>query len=296
MDEDLLDPQREINKRRSAQIDQVTRTANSGWLLHEQGLDVEQQENWENNSAAPGFIGKWKGDAHMKPERISQAAQPIAAEKLEMKASDDLKEISGINEELLGQVDKVQSGRAIEAKQRQGVMALQTYMDNMSRTKELGGKKKLELIQNHYTEQRMVRILGEDGKQDSIIINERQPLSGSILNNLSLGKYSLSIDETPLSASFLAAQFEELMEMIEKGVLPVEAVMDIAVELSTIPQKEIVKQRIQGFMASQGIAIGDEVGQQVAGGAVAGIPQQGALPPPQGNVVPMQPPQGGQPR
>ena len=299
MVEDLLDPQREINKRRSAQIDQVTRSANSGWILHEQGLDVEQEENWENNSAAPGFIGKWRGEAHMKPERITQGAQPIAAEKLEMKAADDLKEISGINEELLGQVDKVQSGRAIEAKQRQGVMAIQTYMDNMSRTKELGGRKKLELIQNHYTEQRMVRILGEDGEQDMFIINERQPLTGSVLNNVSLGKYSLSIDETPLSASFLAAQWEELMEMIEKGVLPVEAVMDIAVELSTVPQKEMIKQRIQGFMRGQGIPVGDDVMQQAGGAPIAGAPQgapQGALPAPQGNVVPMQQPQGGQPR
>lgn len=299
MVEDLMDPQREINKRRSAQIDQVTRSANSGWLLHEGGLDVEQEENWENNSAAPGFVGKWRGEKHMKPERIQQAAQPIAAEKLEMKASDDLKEISGINEELLGQVDKVQSGRAIEAKQRQGVMALQTYMDNMSRTKELGGRKKLELIQNHYTEERMVRILGDDGAQDQIIINQRQPLTGSILNNVSLGKYSLSTDETPLSASFLAAQWEELMEMIEKGVLPVEAVMDIAVELSTIPQKEVVKQRIQGFMRAQGIAVGDDVIQQ-AGGApapVAGLPPapaQGAPAPggPPGSNVIALPPQG----
>ena len=252
MVEDLLDPQREINKRRSSQIDAVTRTANAGWLVHENALDDEQAENWENNSAAPGFIGKWKGESYHKPDRITQAAPPLAAERLEQRATDDLRDISGINESLLGQDGKVHSGRAIEARQRQGVLSIQTYMDNMSRTRELVGRKKLELIQNHYTEARLIRTLSEDGTQQQIVINELD-LAGRVLNNVSIGKYSLSIDETPLSASFIAAQFEELMEMVEKGVLPVEVIMDVAVEVSSIPQKESIKARLRTYMASLGI-------------------------------------------
>ena len=79
-------------------------------------------------------------------------------------------------------------------------------------TPELVGLKKLDLIQNHYTEQRLIRVLAADGSQESLIINEKG-IAGEILMNVSLGRYSLSVDETPLSASFNAAQFEELMEM-----------------------------------------------------------------------------------
>lgn len=279
MIEDLIDPQQETNKRRSAQIDIVSRTANGGWLIHEDAVSEEHEENWENNSAAPGFFGRWEGDH--KPEQIGPSGSPQDQERLEMKATNDLREISGINTDTLGIDNKVKSGRAIEANQRQGVLSLQQYMTNNSRTKELVGRKKLELIQNHYTEQRLVRTLGDDGSQDTLTINERTA-AGEVLNNVTIGKYSVSIDETPLAASFVSAQFDELMEMIEKGVIPVEAVMDVAVDLSSIPQKEVVKQRVQAFMQAQGIATGDDVMTQ---GAPGGVPVQ-----PQGPAQPIAPP------
>ena len=287
MVEDLIDPQREINKRRSAQIDQVSRTANSGWIWHKEGMDHEEQDNWERNSAVPGFTGSWSGkESWMKPEKITQAAMPLAAERLEDKAAGDLKEISGINEALMGQTDKVQSGRALEAKQRQGVVSIQTYMTNMTRTKELVGIKKLSLIQNHMTEQRLIRVLAADGSQEQLIINQRGT-AGEIIRNVTLGTYGLSIDETPLSASYNAAQFEELMEMIEKGVLPVELVMDIAVDTSSIPSKELIKQRIQDFMAAKGIQVdGPATG---AAPAEAGLETQSLVQDGRGNVVPLAP-------
>lgn len=258
MVEDLLDPQQETNKRRSAQIDIVSRTSNGGWTVHEEGLSEEEKENWENNSSAPGFIGYWKGEAHHKPIQIGPAGSPMDHERLEMKSTDDLKEISGINDSVLGQVDRVQSGVAVEARQRQGVLSIQQYMSNMSRTKELVGRKKLELIQNHYTEKRLIRVMGEHGQQSALHINEPGP-AGEILNNVTTGKYTISIDETPLAASFVQAQFTELMDLVEKGVLPIPAVMDIAVDVSSIPQKELVKQRVKAFMQQQGIPTGDGV-------------------------------------
>jgi len=274
MVEDLLDPQQEINKRRSSQIDIISRTANGGWQIHEDGVSEEEMENWENNSSSPGFIGKWKGEAHKQPKQIGPAGSPVDHERLEMKSTDDLKEISGINDSMLGQLDRVQSGKALIERQRGGVLSIQQYMTNMSRTKELVGRKKLELIQNHYTEQRLVRTLGEDGSQDSLKINEKSS-TGEILNNVTIGKYSISIDETPLSASFVSAQFEELMELIEKQVIPVEAVMDVAVELSSIPQKAVVKERVQAFMTNQGIPTGDEI---MTPGAAPAAPSQELAP------------------
>ena len=288
MVEDLIDPQKEVNKRRSSQIDQVTRTAHAGWIVHKGGLDDEEKANWADNAAAPGFTGFWSGDEPWKkPEQITQGKAPIAAERLEIRATDDLEQISGINRALLGSEDKVQSGRALEAKQRQGVLSIQTYMDNMVRTSELVGLKKLELIQNHYTERRLIRTVAEDGSLEAVIINQRG-VAGEVLNNITIGKYSLVIDETPLSASFLNAQFEDLMDMIEKGGLPVELAMDVLVETSHVPQKEMLKRRIKAYMAAQGIYTGEDegmvapLGQQLVPQAAAGAaPAQPAQPPAQ---------------
>lgn len=259
---DLLDPQREVNKRRSAEIDIVTRTANSGWLIHENGVSKEEREKIERYGAAPGINIFWHGDDSIKkPQRIDPAVPPTAMSNLEQKANQELKEISGVNDSLLGVVQEVQSGRALEAKQKGAIMAIQMYMDNMIRTNHMCGVKKLEMIQNHYTEQRIVRTLGTDGKPVQTVINQRMA-AGQIVNDVTTGKYTVSVDETPLSASFMSAQFEDMKELIEMGVIPVQIAQDVAIEASSVPQKELLKTRVKAMMAAQGIPSGDNAGMQ----------------------------------
>lgn len=257
MVDDLIAPQEQINANRSTAMDMQKRTANGGWLYADDALDEEQEAHFAEFGASTGFMGAYKAGKE-KPTQVFPSPPNQKAERLEAQATDDLNEVSGINQDLMGMDEKVKSGRAIEARQRQGVLSIQVYMDNKSRTKELVARKKLELIQNHYREQRLVRIQGDDGKPDTLFVNER--VSDRIINDVSLGKYRITIDETPLSASFHAAQFEELIDMIERGILPIEAVQDIAVDLSSIGNKDLLKQRVQQVMAAKGIMVGDEAG------------------------------------
>lgn len=259
MVDDLIDPQREVNKRRSAETDVVTRTAHSGWIYHEQGLKETEKEKLEQYGAAPGINIEWKGEQHHKPTKIDAGQMPVALERLEDKSSDNLKEISSLNDSILGELDRVQSGVAVEARQRQGVIGIQTYMDNNSRTIELRGRKTLEIIQQHYTEPRVFNIVGDDGKPTQFTINQRDKAVGRIINDVTIGKYRIAIDETPLSKSYMAAQFEELMQLIEKQILPLPVVQDIAIDVSSVPQKETVKQRVQALMKAQGIPTGDDL-------------------------------------
>lgn len=280
--EDLIDPQREINKRRSSQIDIVTRTAHSGWMYHQSSMTEEQEQTIEQHGARPGVNIKWKGEQWQKPEKIQPGVPPQAMERLEQKSAQDLNEISGINESALGELDRVQSGRAIEARQRQAVIAIQVYMDNMTRTKHLGGRKTIEMIQNHYTEQRLIRVQGDDGKISFEKINERMA-TGQIINDVTVGRYVVSLDETPLTASYLQAQTEEIKSMVEAGLVPIEAVQDVAINASTMPQKDIVLRRVQAMQAAAGIPSGDALltpqGQaQVAMAASRDAAQQPAAP------------------
>ena len=301
MVEDLLDPQREINKRRSAEIEIVCRTSNTGWLWHEKSLDPIQEANLQKFGSMPGFNLKWKGEQRNKPERINPAPPPMAMERLEKKGEEDLRIISGINESALGELDRVQSGRALEARQRQAVIGLQMYMTNFSRTKELLGRKKLNLIQKHYTEERVFRIIGEDGKEGEVVINRamEDPTTGVIskLNDVTLGKYSVVVDETPLSASFLSAQFEEALLLIEKlqGALPLPAIADVLIDLSSLPRKEEIKQKIQQFLLGTTSLTPPPGGGPAPGGPVGNAPSLDQAAVPGGNVVPL-PSTGERPR
>lgn len=273
MVDDLIDPQDEINKRRSAQIDITTRTAHSGWMYHTNGLNKEGKDKIERYGAMPGVNIEWQGEPAQKPERIQPATPPMAFERLEEKSAADLKEISGINDSSLGQLDRVQSGRAIEARQRQAVLSIQVYMDNAQRTKKMIGRKKLEMIQNHYTEARTFRILTDDGTPSMVSLNLRQA-NGQIMNDVAVGNYSVTVDATPLSASFLSAQFDELLSMVEKGILPAAMIGDVAIDISSLPQKDVLKARISAGLASMGLPTGEQVNaaQGLPASPVAGVP------------------------
>lgn len=273
--DDLIDPQREVNKRRSSEIDIVTRTAHSGWMYHRDSLDEDGKENIERNGATPGVNIEWGGkDTSFKPERINPGVSPVAMSNLEVKATAELKEIAGINDSALGQLDRVQSGRAIEARQRQSVLAIQSFMDNNSRTQKMCGRKELEIVQNHYTQRRVYSTIDDNGQPGTTTIND-MIASGEIVNDVAVGNYDVSVDESPLSASFLAAQFDEMIDMVEKGILPIEAVQDVAVDISSLPRKDLIKQRVQAIMAAKGIPMGDAVMQP---GAAQQIAAQGAQP------------------
>jgi hypothetical protein len=291
--EDLIDPQNEKNKRRSAEIEIVSKSSNGGWSYHVDSLDPVQKQKLKNFGSSPGFQLEWKGEN--EPKQLSPAAPPMVHERLEQKADDDIRKIAGINESALGELDRVQSGRAIEARQRQAVIAIQLYMDNFARSKGLLGSKHGEIFQGFYTEKRMFRVLGEDGKFARTIINEMQvdPNSGvkRILNDITVGKYMAVVDEQPLSATFASAQFEEMLTLLEKmgpalGPM-IPAFGDLIIDMSTMPRKQEWIERLHALIPQ-------------AGGVPPGAPPMPGGPAPgnapmldaaavQGGVVPVSP-------
>jgi hypothetical protein len=135
------------------------------------------------------------------------------------------------------------------------------------------------------------------------------PASGGkrIINDVTVGKYIAEVDTAPLSATFAAAQFDEMMQLLEmmgKAGLPIGPFMDIVLAASSIPQKQEFIKRAQEMLGQQGKPPPTKVSEsinykdlppegQVQLAAKAGL--QIAPPPPQpqpmpatgSNVVPM---------
>lgn len=178
-------------------------------------------------------------------------------------------------------------------------------MDNLKFSKLKLGEMDCAIFQRHYTEKRIFRILGEDGKFSTLEINKleeqivlpdgtvttlEQMVPGAsrvrcMVNDITLGKYSVTVNETPLSASFQGAQFEEMMAILEK-VGPslggqFGAFADLIIDASSLPRKDEWKQRWQQTMGMQ-------LGIQPEGMPAAPL---GMLPGPQPMPGPGVPPQ-----
>jgi hypothetical protein len=291
MVKDLIDPQTEVNKRRNAEMEIVSKSANSGWQYHKDSLSPAEKERLKIEGAMPGYNQEWKGD--QAPKRIDPGVAPTAMDKLEQKASDDLRTISGINESALGELDRVQSGRAIEARQKQAVISIQGYLSNFKRSKKLLYGKHLVGFQRFYTEPRIYKITGKDGKRVAFMINQQQfgmPNTASeILNDITVGRYITNISERPLSESFLSAQYEELLAIIERlqpsipniGLLLADQLIDV----STMPNKDEIKRRINQIQTLAGIVPGQGVILGPDGMPMPGSVSSSLTPPP----APIQP-------
>lgn len=269
--DDLIDPQREINKRASAMLHVIMTTANSGWMWEEGALREDQERQLESWGSRPGIHVKYN-EGFNAPQKIEPSAAPVAFQRLIVDSLNDLKMISGVNDSALGNIDKVQSGRAIQARQRQTIVGAEPYFDNFSRSRELLGRMELFLIQSFYNEPRIVRAQAGSGADEQMIINARNA-AGEIINNVGVGNYEVAIEEAPVSATFLQGQFQELLELMESGV-PIP--WDIAIELSSMPNKQDIIRRIK---EEREMAAAGPLMQNFMQRSQMGIPMEAPLPP-----------------
>lgn len=240
---DLIDPQREVNKRRAAFIHIVGTTANSGWWYERGSLTPDQEANLKNNGARPGFVGVYE-KGKTKPERIDSSPPPTAMERLERSSAEDLTEVSGVNESALGEQDVVQSGVAIANRQKQAVVALVPILDNLKLTRTLVARNILAIQQQYYTEKRFIRAIGADRKPTQLVMNDIDAI-GNIKNDVTMGRYGITIESVPATATYQQRAFNQMLEIVKSGVIPPQLAADLLIQLSEVEDKQELIARIQ---------------------------------------------------
>lgn len=157
---DLKDLNREKNKRRTQELRHLNQSANSGWLTPN-GAWTDRSKV-ESFGSTPGVNLEYDPNIG-KPERISPTPLSQGHAQMAEESSSDMKRASGINPDLLAaQEGGTDSGRAIALRQRQGLVMVQGFFDNLSRTKKQLGKFILSQLSQIYTVERAARVLGED--------------------------------------------------------------------------------------------------------------------------------------
>ena len=141
-------------------------------------------------------------------------------------ASDDMKAIIGMYDASLGMRSNETSGKAILARQREGDVSTFHFADNMSRAIRHTGRILIDLIPHVYNKPRIARIMGEDGQQDEVKINQpinkldrdKKPMQNQDgspimqMHNIATGKYDLTVSPGP---SFTTRREEASTAMTE---------------------------------------------------------------------------------
>ena len=239
----LISPQEQLNKISSQELHIVNTTANSGWIVETGSLNGMTADDLEEHGAETGLVLEYNRGSS-PPAKIPPNQIPTGLDRISQKAAANIKTISGISDAMLGTDSPEVSGVAIRAKQNRGATMIQVPLDNLIKTRQYLAEYILELVQAYYTEERLIQITNEDDplkRQEPLMLNMIGP-EGLIINDLTLGEYSVVIGTMPARDNYDDVQFAEAIELRSAGV-PIPD--DLIIDYSHLARKGEVAQRIR---------------------------------------------------
>jgi hypothetical protein len=238
--EHLLSPQELLNKTLSQELHVINTSANSGWIVKAGSLVNMSIEELETKGASTGLV--LEVDDPTAITKIQPNQVPTGLDRVSFKAEEHIKTISGVSDSMQGFDREDVAAKAIAYKQQRGSVNFTKVLDNLERTDWLLARNVLDLVQQYYTEERVVNITHDDPlrEPETITVNQTDPVTGQISNDLTIGEYDIVITSTPFRATLEDSQFEQARALREIGVPIPDSVL---IENSRLMRKaEIVKQ------------------------------------------------------
>lgn len=217
--ENLIDPQNLLNKTTSAELHVVGTSANSGWKIKSGALVNMDAEDLEEKGAQTGLVLEVNGDPDKDAVKIEPNQIPQGLDRLSMKAEQYIQSISGRGNSQLGLARADVAGKAIDENIKASDVTLRKSFDNLERTDWILARNVLDLVQEYFTDPRIMNVThnGLAGDVDTIHVNVGDG-SGKILNDLTLGTYDVVVVSSPAKRTLEESQFEQAVGLRELGI------------------------------------------------------------------------------
>jgi hypothetical protein len=238
--ENLLGPQELLNKVSSQELHVVNTTANSGWKVKAGALTNMSIEELEQRGAQTGLVletNEMDGIEKIQPNQV-----PTGLDRVTYKAEEHIKTISGVSDSMQGFDREDVAAKAIEKKRQAGATNLAKPLDNLTRSDYILARNVLDLVQNFYTEERIMTITHNEttGESDTFTVNQVTP-EGQVLNDLTLGEYGVVITSVPHRETLEDSQFEQAVSLKELGISIPD---DVLIENSRLLNKKDILKRM----------------------------------------------------
>ncbi|MDR3439871.1 portal protein [Telmatospirillum sp.] len=243
---DAKDPQRMLNYWRTTSTELVALAPRAPWIGAAGQFDTDSAKWATANTTNHPFIEYDQVGGAPPPQRQPFAGPPAGAIQEALNASDDMKAIMGIFDPSLGERSNETSGRAILARQRQGDRGTFHFADNLSRAITHTGKILIDLIPQVYNEERVVRVIQQDGTQLTASVNQKQA-DGTVLNDLSVGKYDIVVDSGPSYETRRDEAAAEMLDLLHAFPQAAPAISDLLVKNLDWPGADEIAERLKAM-------------------------------------------------
>jgi len=245
------DPQKLFNIWRSAGAELVALAPKTPFIIAADQLQgYEKYWNQANNKNYPYLPYKAQPGAPV-PQRQAppQHSQGILQEGA--LAADDMKSTMGIHDAALGARSNETSGVAITARQHESDVSTFVYIDNLNSAIEHVGAILVDLIPRIYDTPRMIRILGDDGKEEfaNLLGPNFDADAGTVkMLDLARGKYDVNIETGP-NFSTRRAEVAATMMNFARAVPAAGAVIgDLIAKNQDWPGADEIAKRLQRIL------------------------------------------------
>lgn len=201
------DPQRMVNFWQTAVTESLALAPKAKWLMAA-GQDEGFENEWAqaNISTRPilHYLPRVDGQEVAPPNRQQPEPPPAGFIQASMMASQNLSRVLGIYDPGVSQSSLHKSDKTINAEDQQTDQSNFQYYDNLTRSMKHVGRICLGWIPIIYDTERVVRIIGEDGRPSLDTVNEKkQEMSpegqaiDKVLNDVTVGEYDIVMDTGP---------------------------------------------------------------------------------------------------
>jgi biotin carboxyl carrier protein len=244
------DPQRMYNFWSTALTESVALAPKAKWLLAE-GQDEGHEDEWTQANIKSLPVLRYKQtDSEGRPAGVPTRLQP------EPPPTGITTALAGLNADLMAVVgiyDPSQlpqgnmSGKAIQGQQQQTDMTNFHYYDNLTRSIKQTGRIILDLIPSVYDKERCLRIIGDDGKGEMIMVNQPSVNDEGVetlLNDVTVGEYDVVMETGPGYNSKRQEAVDSMIQMLQVDPALMQQAGDLVFRNMDFPGAETIADRL----------------------------------------------------
>jgi len=199
----MLDPQRYANRFMSLMAS-ILATGAKGGVLYETGAFAnprKAKEDWAKHDSAieltPGSLAA--GKVMPKPP----VQMPQSAAELMQFAIASIRDVSGVNVDMLGGAERDQPGIVEDMRTKAGLVILASVFDAMRLYRKRAGIIRAEFVQKFISDGRLIRVLGKTGEQFIPLIRQADAID-----------YDVVVDESPTSRDVKERTWMALQQIV----------------------------------------------------------------------------------
>lgn len=245
----MKDPVRLKNFWRSVAAEQLGYAPKAQWIANQTAVDGRENDFRKAHlSRDPLLVVNDEAQIGKDIQRVDPPAPQAALLQEANVNTQDMKDVTGIHDASLGIKSNETSGRAIQARQREGDIASLVYYDNANAAVLEAGDVINQLISQIYDGTRTVRIIGEDEAIKYARINDpNDPTSP----NLAVGKYDVAMTSGTSYTTRRVEAAQAMMEAVQVFPQLMSVAGDLIARAQDWPGADKIAERLEQTMQNQ---------------------------------------------